>query len=237
MFWAALRKGTVMTGFSEDTFSFLRRLAENNNREWFAEHKHEYEALVREPAFSFIETIAPELQKVSPHFLAKASKMGGSLMRVYRDVRFSKNKLPYKTNVGIQFRHERGKDVHAPGFYVHIEPSEVFVGIGLWHPDAVALNAIRNHIDTYPESWSGSISDEKFRKFFSFAGESLKRAPKGYPLDHPMIEDLKRKDFIVLSQLAPELCFEDDFAEIVMGYFKLATPLMQELCRAVRVPF
>jgi len=78
--------------FNEDTFSFLRQLAENNNRDWFNEHKDEYEACVREPAFSFIKEVKPQLEKLSPHFMAKASKMGGSLMRVYRDVRFSKNK-------------------------------------------------------------------------------------------------------------------------------------------------
>ncbi|MDX8388276.1 MAG: DUF2461 domain-containing protein [Ghiorsea sp.] len=226
-----------MNQFSEDTFLFLRELSENNTRDWFAEHKENYEKQVREPAFSLIEEIAPQLQGLSPNFVAKASKMGGSLMRAHRDVRFSKNKSPYKTNIGIRFRHEQGKDVHAPGFYVHIEPSEVFIGVGLWHPDAVALKGIRNHIDTFPESWKSSVSEKKFDKFFSFAGDSLKRAPKGYPIDHPMIEDLKRKDFIALAQVAPELCFEDDFADIVMGYFKLAEPLMKELCRAVRVPF
>lgn len=223
--------------FSEDTVAFLRELSENNSRDWFAEHKQDYEKQVREPAFSFIEAVAPQLLKITPYFVAKASKMGGSLMRVHRDVRFSKQKHPYKTNIGIQFRHEVGKNIHAPGFYVHIEPSEVFLGVGLWHPDAEALKAIRSHIDIFPESWLQAKSGENFNKHFSFAGDTLKRAPKGYPADHPMIEDLKRKDFIALAQIVPELCFEDDFAEIVVDYFKLAEPLMKELCRALRVPF
>jgi len=226
-----------MAGFSEDTFSFLRNLVENNNREWFAEHKGEYEALVRQPAFAFIDAIAPELQKISPHFVAKASKVGGSLMRVYRDARFSKDKTPFKTNIGIQFRHEQGKDIHAPGFYVHIEASEVFVGVGLWHPDAAALKGIRQHIDTFPQSWIDAKSNQKFQKLFHFTGDSLKTAPKGFPKDHPMIEDIRRKDFIAISQIAPELCLEDDFSDIVKGYFELTKPLMAELCRAVRIPF
>jgi len=226
-----------MAGFSEGTFAFLRQLAENNNREWFAEHKGEYEALVREPAFAFIDAISPELHRISPHFVAKASKVGGSLMRVYRDARFSKDKTPFKTNVGIQFRHEQGKDIHAPGFYVHIEASEVFVGAGLWHPDVTALQGIRQHIDTFPQSWTDVKSDPKFQKLFHFAGDALKTAPKGFPKDHPMIEDLRRKDFIAISPVVPELCLEDDFSDIVMDYFKLTKPLMAELCRAVRIPF
>lgn len=231
-----LSKGGA-AGFSEDTFSFLRRLAENNNRDWFNAHKLEYEACVRLPAFAFIEAIAPQLEKISPHFVAKASKMGGSLMRVYRDVRFSKNKTPYKTNIGIQFRHEQGKDVHAPGFYVHIEPSRVSIGVGKWHPDAPAMKLIRQHIDTFPQSWSDSQASEKFQKHFELGGESLKRAPKGYPQDHAMIDELKRKDFIAIAEIAPELALEDDFSDIVMGYFELGAPYVKELCRAVRVPF
>lgn len=223
--------------FTEDTFSFLRLLAENNHRDWFAEHKTSYEAQVREPAFALIEAIAPALKELSPHFVAKASKMGGSLMRVHRDVRFSKQKQPYKTHIGIQFRHEQGKDIHAPGFYVHIEPTQVFLGVGLWHPDAVALKGIRHHIDTFPDAWRGAQAGEKFNKHFAMTGETLKRAPKGFPMTHPMIEDLKRKDFIAIAQIAPELVLEEDFAEIVMGYFGLAAPWMKELCRAVRVPF
>ncbi|MDQ6989062.1 MAG: DUF2461 domain-containing protein [Mariprofundaceae bacterium] len=224
-------------GLTEDTFAFLRLLAENNNRDWFATHKEDYEIQVRSPAFSLIEHIAPQLAQISPHFVAKASKMGGSLMRVHRDVRFSKNKQPYKTHIGIQFRHEQGKDIHTPGFYVHIEANNVFLGVGIWHPDAVALKGIRQHIDTFSTTWTEALAGEAFRKHFSLTGDSLKRAPKGYPISHPMIEDLKRKDFIAIAPIAPELCFEADFADIVSDYFKLGVPLMQELCRAVRIPF
>jgi len=220
-----------------DTFHFLQSLAENNNRDWFNAHKDEYEACVRMPAFDFIGQVAPKLAEISPHFVAKASKMGGSLMRVYRDVRFSKNKQPYKTNIGIQFRHEQGKDVHAPGYYLHIEANQVFLGVGLWHPDAVALKGIRNHIDTFSASWLEATKQAKFSKHFALSGDALKRAPKGYPIDHPMIEDLKRKDFIAIAHIAPELCLEEDFADIVVDYYKLATPWMEQLCRAVRVPF
>ena len=223
--------------FGEDTFSFLSRLGENNNRDWFHEHKHEYEAMVREPALDFIRAMKPELVRFAPHFVAVDKKVGGSLMRVYRDVRFGKNKQPYKTNIGIQFRHELGKDVHAPGFYLHIEAGEAFVGAGIWHPDSETLKKIRTYIDAHPTRWQDALNDKALNKAFSLAGDSLKRAPKGYPMDHPMIEDLKRKDFIAIAPLMPELILQDDLVGLIGSYFETATPLMQQLCRAVSVKY
>lgn len=223
--------------FCEDTFSFLSRLGENNNRDWFHEHKNEYEQHVREPALGFIRAMQPELARFAPHFIAVDKKVGGSLMRVYRDVRFGKNKQPYKTNIGIQFRHELGKDVHAPGFYLHIEAHEVFVGAGIWHPDGETLKRIRTYIDAHPTRWQDALTDKALNKVFSLAGDSLKRAPKGYPMNHPMIEDLKRKDFIAIAPLMPELILQDDLVGLIGSYFETAQPLMQQLCRAVGVKY
>jgi len=223
--------------FCEDTFSFLSRLGENNNRDWFHEHKNEYEQHVREPALGFIRAMQPELARFAPHFIAVDKKVGGSLMRVYRDVRFGKNKQPYKTNIGIQFRHELGKDVHAPGFYLHIEAHEVFVGAGIWHPDSQTLKKIRTYIDAHPTRWQDALNDKAFNKAFSLAGDSLKRAPKGYPLDHPMINELKRKDFIAIAPLMPELISEDGLVSFIASYFETAQPLMQQLCCAVGVKY
>ena len=121
--------------FTPETFRFLTELALNNSRTWFEANKARYEALVREPALAFIRGAGPHLRKISRHLVASDRKIGGSLMRVHRDVRFSRDKSPYKTNVGIQFRHEVGKDVHAPGLYVHIAPDECFLGAGVWHPE------------------------------------------------------------------------------------------------------
>lgn len=223
--------------FSERTFSFLKELSLNNNRDWFGENKPRYEQDVREPALTFIRAMAPELECFAPHFVAVDKKMGGSLMRVHRDVRFSKNKQPYKTNIGIQFRHEQGKDVHAPGFYLHIEAHEVFVGAGIWHPDGDTLKKIRTYIDAHPTRWEDGRDDAGFGKAFSLTGESLKRAPKGYEIDHPMIEDLKRKDFIGIAPLMPELILQDDLTGLISSYFETARPFMQQLCRAVGVPY
>ena len=223
--------------FTEDTFSFLSRLGEHNNRDWFNAHKHEYEAMVREPALAFIRAMKPELARFAPHFVAVDKKVGGSLMRIHRDVRFGKNKAPYKTNIGIQFRHEVGKDVHAPGFYLHIEAHEAFVGAGIWHPDSDTLKKIRSYIDAHPTRWKDAIGDAAFARAFQLAGDSLKRAPKGYPLDHPMIDELKRKDFIGIAPLMPELILQDDLVGLIASYFETAQPLMQQLCRAIGVRY
>ena len=126
--------GRRFAGFEQATLDFLRALEANNDREWFAENKTRYEEQVLDVALRFIQAMQAPLADFAPHFVALPTRVGGSLMRVYRDTRFSKNKLPYKTNIGIQFRHEDAKDVHAPGYYVHIEPDDVFVGAGMWRP-------------------------------------------------------------------------------------------------------
>ena len=121
-------------GFTPETIAFLNELSKNNNREWFKANKSRYEELVLDVALRFIQSMQDPLAEIAPNFIAQPTRVGGSLMRVYRDTRFSKNKTPYKTNVGIQFRHERAKDVHSPGYYVHIATDEVFIGVGMWRP-------------------------------------------------------------------------------------------------------
>ena len=117
--------------FEPTLFQFLKQLAKNNNRPWFLENKGRYEQEVLEPSLAFIRAFQPRLKKISEFFVASDRRVGGSLMRVYRDTRFWGKEEPYKTNVGIQFRHEFGKDIHAPGFYVHLEPGDVFLGGGI----------------------------------------------------------------------------------------------------------
>src|SRR5215831_17653281 len=125
---------TKQASFGPGLFSFLSDLRANNSREWFAANKERYEEELLEPALVFINAFAPRLEKISPHFRADARASGGSLFRIYRDTRFSKDKSPYKTNLGIHFRHERAKDAHAPGYYLHIGPGEVYAGGALQEP-------------------------------------------------------------------------------------------------------
>lgn len=177
------------------------------------------------------------LAKLSPHFRAEPKTVGGSLMRIYRDVRFSKDKRPYKTNVGIQFRHEKGRDVHALGFYLHIDPNEVFLGVGMWHPDSGAFRKIRQMIDKKPDLWKKAKGGKAFRDRFQIVGDSLKRPPRGYDAEHPMIEDLKRKDFIAVHQLDHDVLFGPDLVKEVMSNFRAGKSWMAFLCQAVKLKF
>lgn len=223
--------------FTAATLSYLRKLAKHNQRDWFEQHKADYEETVRTPALAFITDIAADLAVLSPHFLAQPRKVGGSLLRVHRDVRFGKDKSPYKTNIGIQFRHQQGKDVHAPGFYLHIEPQACFVGVGLWRPDAPALGKIRGVLVDAPDRWKAAISGKAFRQHFELSGESLSRPPKGYAKDHPLIEDLKRKDFIAITTLTDEHVLSARFKKLVLDRFKAADQFMRFLCRALELRY
>jgi len=223
--------------FSKMTFTFLEELTDNNNREWFAANKERYESLVREPALAFISAMAPSLSKFAPNFRADPRKMGGSLMRVFRDTRFSRDKTPYKTNIGIQFRHALGKDVHAPGFYLHIASDECFLGVGCWHPEPDALGKIRERIAEDPQRWQAIRDNPAFHSPWSLAGDSLARPPRGYAADHPAIEDLKRKDFIGLAQLSASEVIGPALPQIATERFAAGMPLMAFLCAAVGVAY
>lgn len=219
--------------FTQDTFDFLSTLATNNRREWFDEHKQSYEETVRTPALNFISDIADDLAHISPHFLALPKKVGGALMRVNRDIRFGTDKRPYKTNIGIQFRHEVGKDVHAPGFYLHIEPGECFVGVGLWRPDASALGKIRDAIVDKGDAWLKARNDKTFNQKFSLAGDSLVNPPRGYAKDHSLLQDLKRKDFIAIAPLPDAAIRAKNFYPKVIEHFAAGAPYMRYLCKAL----
>jgi uncharacterized protein (TIGR02453 family) len=223
--------------FSSESVSFLKKLENNNNRDWFHEHKPDYENLIRTPAFNFINDIANDLAYISPHFHAIAKKSGGSLMRVHRDVRFGKDKSPYKTNIGIQFRHETGRDVHAPGFYVHVSAEECFIGAGIWRPDSNALGKIRDAIVERDQHWLNAVKDKKFKKYFELSGESLKNAPRGYNKEHPLIDDLKRKDFIAISHMDIEDVLSKNFKNNVVKHFSDAEPYMAFLCKALQLRY
>ena len=227
----------TFTGFPAGTLAFLRQLEANNDREWFNTNKARYESLVREPALDFITAMAPRLAKISEHFVADPRKMGGSLMRVYRDTRFTRDKAPYKTNIGIQFRHELGRDVHAPGYYVHIENERCFLGAGAWHPDVSALAAIRQRIAEKPGDWRKAVGGKGFKATFQLGGQALKRPPRGFDADHPAIEDLKRKDFIAVADLARGEIHSSHLVDTVAERFRQASPLMAFLCTAHDVGF
>ena len=225
------------TYFTQATFRFLKDLEVNNNREWFNENKARYDNAFKEPALDFIEDFAAPLAKISKHFVADPSLQGGSLFRIYRDTRFSKDKTPYKTNTGVHFRHFMAKDAHAPGFYLHIQPGENFMGVGLWRPETKVAYAIREHIDQNQAEWKKATRGKRFTDVYALGGDSLTRPPKGFDPDHPLIDDLKRKDFIASTQLTQKSVTSGDFLKTFDSNCKRAVPLMKFLCDAVGVPF
>jgi uncharacterized protein (TIGR02453 family) len=223
--------------FTPKLFAFLRDLAENNDREWFKQHQDEYEEWVREPALDFINDFADPLGKISNHFIVDSRKVGGSLFRIQRDTRFSKDKTPYKSNTGVQFRHRMGRDVHAPGFYLNLQPRGCFIGVGLWQPDTRIAYAIREAIAAEPARWKRATRSKRFADVFTLGGDSLVRTPRGFEDAHPLLEDLKRKDFVAMSPITQGVVTSDAF----MGYFtdacKRAAPLMGFLCEGTGLPF
>lgn len=233
------RSAPAFGGFGPEALAFLQQLSENNNREWFHAHKAEFEAAVVTPALDFIEAMARPLAKISPHFLCIPKRVGGSLFRIQRDTRFAHDKRPYKTNIGIHFRHEANFDVHAPGYYFHIGTDECFLGCGIWQPERPALNRIRSEIVEKPRQW-GSVRKALDRAgCFSFHGESLKRLPPDVPAPagHPWLEDLKRKDFIVLRQFDAATLHAPDLLDFAVETYASATPLMRFLCATLGAAF
>lgn len=223
--------------FSPALFAFLRDLADHNDREWFAANRDRYEAEVLEPSLAFVEDVAHRLPAVSRHFLAEARRSGGSLFRIHRDVRFSRDKSPYKTHTGIQFRHAAGKDAHAPGFYLHLEPGSVFFGCGAWQPPSGPLRAVRDRIAARPGEWREVVGDPVFAERFELGGESLKRPPQGFPADHPLIADLKRKSFIAMAPLSEAAAVAPGFLDDFMALAHVSAPFMRFLCDAVGAEF
>jgi len=223
--------------FKPETLAFLDELSSNNNRDWFKENKGRYEEQVLDVALQFIQSMQDPLAGIAPHFVAQATRTGGSLMRVYRDTRFAKNKSPYKTNIGIQFRHEQAKNVHAPGYYVHIDPQQVFLGVGMWRPEAEPLRAIRERISAKPGEWRRAVGDKAFKRHFELGGESLSRPPRGFDKNHELIRDIRRKSFIAVKNMDKTDALSPQFQRKVETAFKAGTPYMRFLCRAVGVPF
>ena len=223
--------------FTPALFTFLDDLAANNDREWFNANKERYIHDVQEPALEFISDFGKRLARISPHFTADARVVGGSLFRIQRDTRFSKDKTPYKQNTGMQFRHEAAKDAHAPGYYLHLQPGECFMGVGLWQPETRLAYAIREKIAGNPAGWKKAAYGKRFTDAFELSGDSLVKPPKGFDHEHPYIEDLKRKDFIASTRLPQKSITGAGFIDEFDRMCRAATPFMRFLCEAVEVPF
>jgi uncharacterized protein (TIGR02453 family) len=215
--------------FSPELFGFLRELRDNNDRAWFTANKPRYEEHIRGPFLGFIAELAPRLAKISRQIVADPRPVGGSLFRIHRDVRFARDKRPYKTHAGAHFAHRGAdEDVHAPGFYLHLEPDGCFAAAGVWQPDAAALQKIRSAIVGAPERWKRALGGK-----LTLDGETLTRPPRGFDPSHPLIEDLKRKDFVTHIALSEKQICRAGFLEDFVAACRTMSPLNAFLAKAL----
>jgi uncharacterized protein (TIGR02453 family) len=212
-------------------------LGKNNNRAWFTANKSRYLESVVTPMGDYIRSIAPLLERISPHYRADPKPHGGSMFRIYRDTRFSQDKTPYKTHAACHFRHQAGGDAHAPGFYMHLEPGRVFLGGGIWLPPAKHLGLIREFIADNPSAWGKLLATPAVRKLGGVQGDPLKRPPRGYDADARHIEDLKRKSLYLMFDAEPELALSPDLLDESVRVFGTAAKLNQFICDALELPF
>jgi len=215
--------------FTPELFELLRQLKRHNNRDWFARNKTRYEHLVRDPALLFIAAAVPRLSRLSKDGATNPRPLRGSLFRIYRDIRFSADKRPFKNHVGIQFSYASAKDVHAPCYYLHLEPDGCFVAAGVWRPDASVLIQIRNAIISNPEQW------KRIRQKIELGGDRLVRPPRGFDPAHPFVEDLKCKDFITSRDLRESEVCRARFLQDFVDACRQMTPLVEFTGKAMGV--
>jgi len=223
--------------FTPATFKFLRGLARNNNREWFAAHKQDYEDHLRQPFLRLIGDLAGPLRQLNPHYVANPKPVGGSLFRIYRDTRFANDKTPYKTWAGARLFHERRREMPAPSFYLHIAPKDCFAGGGIWQPEPPTLKKIRDFLADNPAAWKRATQSKTFREHFELWGESLTRPPRGYDVQHELIEDLKRKNFAAGAQFGEDVACSPQLLPTVVATYKRLAPMIDYLCAALDLEF
>ena len=220
-------------GFPKEGINFLRKLRKNNNRPWFQGHKDDYDECVRFPMQCLIASLSERMSDSASEIEFNPKK---SIFRIYRDVRFSKNKAPYKTNIAasFSFKTKKKSPVEMPGLYVGIAPGEIFIGGGLYMPGGDQLKAIRKSIAEHPYEYLSVVHNKRFRREFSgLQGENLAKAPLGYPKDHPMIEHLKHKQFFVGKDHDDEsMCLKPKFLDYVVQVFDDTMPLVRWLAKA-----
>ena len=220
--------------FGPGFFEFFRSLAKNNRKEWFEANKGRYEEVVLDPAVRFVRDAGARLKKISPHLVGEAKPYGGSISRIYRDIRFSPDKSPYKTHIGIHFWHDKaGPPEHmTPGYFLHLESGESSVHSGVWQPDPPILKKIRDRIVQDPNSWKVVL-----RSKIELGGESLKRPPPGYDPNHPAIQDLRRRDFIAGHRFRDAEVTSPKFLEDFVEACEAMDPLNAFLSKSMGLPW
>jgi uncharacterized protein (TIGR02453 family) len=222
--------------FTPALFTFLEELRLHNDRDWFERHRERYVRDVRDPMLRFVADVGPVLRKLAPRLVADPRPVGGSLFRIHRDTRFSRDKTPYKTNAAASFRHEAGRDVHGPGFYVSLSPGEVEVGGGVWHPEPEPLRLVRASLVEKPAAWKRALAAPGLDGL-TWWGETLTRAPKGFPEGHPLDAWIRRKDFAAGVEWGEREALAPDFLDRCAEAWRPLLPVMKLMAEAVGLPW
>lgn len=214
----------------ENTLKFLKSLSENNNREWFNEHKSDFES-VKKQLESLSRLLISEISKFDSGISTLQPK--DTMFRIYRDVRFSHNKTPYKTNMGLFFV-AGGKKSNLAGYYLHIEPGNSFIGGGNHNPQPIFLKMIRDEIYSNSEEFKNIVNQTSFiNSFGSLSGDKLVRPPKGFDPGFKEIEYLKYKDYTVFQKLSDEDLLSKDFLKKAVNIFSEMKGFIFYLNRAI----
>jgi uncharacterized protein (TIGR02453 family) len=220
-------KRQTFSAFPKEGLHFLRLLKRHNNREWFQQHKGIYETHVKAPIHNLIEALGCDFQKFAPELVASPKV---SAYRIHRDTRFAKDKSPYKTHVAAVFPHAALGKHEGAALYLHIDPSQLFVGGGLYMPLPEDLQVLRNYIAKNPKGLQRIIQAPAFRKMFgSISGEQLTRVPRGFPSDHPAAEYLRYKQFLASRDLDVDVVTSPRFYSVVVETFRGLLPFIRFL--------
>jgi uncharacterized protein (TIGR02453 family) len=207
--------------------AFLRALARHNDRDWFTPRKATFDSELKEPMLAIIRRVTDAMQDFAPAFVRPAEK---SLFRIYRDTRFSANKLPYKTHVAAWWAHQGLEKTSGAGYYFHVSAKELIIAAGAYMPEKDQLAAIRHWLLDNHEEFRKLLRRAALRKtFVEFEGNALTRPPKGFPAEHPAMDLVRCRQWGLSTTLPAETALEPKFAEVLTRHFKLAAPLVDAL--------
>jgi uncharacterized protein (TIGR02453 family) len=214
--------------FSADTLSFLKRLKRNNRREWFNARRDEYEAAVRQPMVVIIERLAVDMRIIAPELIVSPKH---SIYRIYRDVRFSENKQPYKTHVAASFWPRDLRKGEGAGMYFHVSPEGAWVGGGMYAPQTPQLHAVRERIAANPRQFRSIVEAPAFKRSLDggIEGEQLQRVPRGFPKDHEAADYLRHRQFLAGKEFPARFATGPKFYAGLLNVFQKVAPLIRFL--------
>jgi uncharacterized protein (TIGR02453 family) len=214
--------------FSKETLAFLKRLKRNNRREWFNARRDEYEATVRQPMIAIIDRLAVDMRRIAPELIVTPKH---SIYRIYRDIRFSENKLPYKTHVAASFRPRHLPKGEGAGMYFHVSPEGLWVGGGMYAPQTPQLHAVRENIATNTRQFRSIVEAPAFKKALDggLEGEQLQRIPRGFPRDHEAADYLRHKQFLAGKEFPASFATSPKFYDGLLDVFHKIAPFVRFL--------